>query len=298
MKSRYLSPTQLVLSCIRLDSHLVVPKKIMNLDWPDNDIIPGAEYELYSEVYDVLFEDLGQDIGFYTRAAADLLEPGGSILELGTGTGRLTRRLLEAGYTITGVDPSPHMLAHARERLACYGERITLVTSDAQSMKLGRRFPLAVAPFAMVSHLYTDADRLAVFRNVYDHLEPGGTFLFDDMPSWLAGATDGSSLDHFRTGQDPASGMSVRLMTNTMDVADSPLSLRYDFIDWLNADHQVARRMIVRVQFRNISLADEVALLKQAGFESIEMLGGFDGRAFCHEDLTNNSRLIFRCQRP
>ncbi len=152
-------------------------------------------------------------------------------------------------------------------------------------MAFEQRFALVVAPYGMVAHLHTDGERLAVFRNVHQHLAPGGVFLFDDMPGWLAGAADGGKLEPYRSTHDPATGMTVRLMTNMLDIAGQPLSVRYDFIDWLNAEHQVARRLVLRVRFRNIALADELSLLKQAGFGQVDLLGGFDGRPFDGDDF-------------
>ncbi len=270
----------------------------MNLDWPPTEEpSPGEEYFKYAEVYDLLFDGLNDDVDFYLDAAASYLPEAGKILELGTGTGRLTRRFLDAGYHMVGVDSSGPMLERARERLAPYEARVQLNQANAEAIRLEQRFKLVVAPYGMVAHLFTDDQRLAVFRNVYRHLEPGGVFLFDDMPGWLAGAADGSALDLYRTAHDAACGMEVRLLTNMIDIAGQPVSLRYDFIDWLNAEQKVARRIIVRIRFRNIALADELALLKQAGFEEVDLLGGFDGRPFCHDDLSRNSRLVLRCHR-
>jgi SAM-dependent methyltransferase len=270
----------------------------MNLDWPPKDEpLPGEEYAAYAGVYDLLFEHLDNDVDFYLNAARAHSPLPGAILELGAGTGRLTRRLLAAGHDVLGVDPSGPMLEHARRRLAPFTGRVQLVQASAQSMHFEQRFQLVVAPYGMVAHLHADGERLAVFRNVYVHLKPGGVFLFDDMPGWLAGASDGAKLDLYRTAHDAASGMAVRLMTNMIDVAGQPLSVRYDFIDWLNAQNQVARRVIVRVRFRNIALEDELSLLKQAGFGAIDLLGGFDGRPFCRDDLSRNTRLILRCHR-
>src|SRR5688572_27539259 len=40
------------------------------------------------------------------------------VLELGVGTGRVTGLLLDAGASVVGCEPSPAMLATARQRLA------------------------------------------------------------------------------------------------------------------------------------------------------------------------------------
>ena len=59
--------------------------------------------------------------GFHADACAPgilaLLEPvrGGLVLELGCGSGLLTRYLIEAGYQVVATDASPAMLALARE---------------------------------------------------------------------------------------------------------------------------------------------------------------------------------------
>jgi SAM-dependent methyltransferase len=50
-----------------------------------------------------------------------LLEPvrGGVVLEIGCGSGLLTRHLIDAGHTVIGSDASPAMLALARSTLGC-----------------------------------------------------------------------------------------------------------------------------------------------------------------------------------
>ena len=61
--------------------------------------------------------------GFHAHACArgilDLLEPvggrGGLVLEIGCGSGALTRRLVRAGHRVIATDASPAMLALARE---------------------------------------------------------------------------------------------------------------------------------------------------------------------------------------
>jgi len=58
---------------------------------------------------------------FYERPALlELLPPvrGKRILDAGCGSGWYAERLLELGAQVTGIDASPLMLAHARERLA------------------------------------------------------------------------------------------------------------------------------------------------------------------------------------
>jgi len=51
-------------------------------------------------------------------AALDLLDPkpGERILDVGCGEGTLTKRIVERGATVLGIDNSPEMIAAAREK--------------------------------------------------------------------------------------------------------------------------------------------------------------------------------------
>jgi SAM-dependent methyltransferase len=63
---------------------------------------------------------------------AAALPPPASVLELGCGTGRVTRQLLGRGYSVVGVDESPEMLAHVRGA--------ETVCTRIEELDLGRRF--------------------------------------------------------------------------------------------------------------------------------------------------------------
>ncbi len=272
------------------------------LDWPaaeEGDT--GEVYARYAEVYDAFFGDIRSDAQFYLARAAEILERGGALLEIGSGTGRVAEHFLRQGYRVSGVDASHAMLARASGRLAEFGGRYASFRADVRTMELTDRYRLAVAPYGMVAHLLSNEDRLATFRRVRDHLQPGGTFVFDDMPGWLATAlgapsADGATLEVRRTTTVPGTNQTVRLMSNAFDVADKPYTVRYDFIDWLE-NGKVARRKVIRVVFRNIDLADELALLAQAGFGDVRLYGGFDGRPFDERDLTRNERVVVSCRR-
>ncbi len=269
----------------------------MTLDWPSPETIDsGDTYAKYAEIYDVLFDHLNFETDFYVNQAIQAIGTKGDILELGSGTGRLTRHLLAAGYTVAAVEPSAEMLARAVPRLAKFGARYQPHYTDIAGLRLDQSFLFAVAPYGMVAHLLTDDDRLAAFTRVHEHLRPGGVFIYDDMPGWIGAAPDGAQIYERSRGVDPASGLTVRLLCNTIDVVGEPFSVRYDIIDWLS-HHKVARRVVVRAVFRNIPLADELELLRRAGFADVELFGSFSTRPFNRENFSANERLVVKCRR-
>src|SRR5437764_614387 len=46
--------------------------------------------------------------------------PGGEVLEIGSGTGKATLGLLQAGYRVLGLEPGPAMAAIARRKCAAF----------------------------------------------------------------------------------------------------------------------------------------------------------------------------------
>jgi SAM-dependent methyltransferase len=122
-----------------------------------------------------------QDLPFYVELA---LATGGPVLELASGTGRLTAPLARAGFTVIGVDLDPDMLGVARRR--CAGLPVSLVRADMRRFHVARPVPLVVVPYNGLQLLLTADDRRACLAAVAAALAPGGRFAFE-VRDFLAG---------------------------------------------------------------------------------------------------------------
>lgn len=131
---------------------------------------------LYQDPELAQFYDLengwGPDLDTCRQLAADAR----SVLDLGCGTGRLAARLAER-RTVVGVDPAAAMLEIARQRPG--GHKVTWVHSDAQSVRLGRRFDLVLLTGHAFQVFLTGEDQKAVLSTIAGHLAPEGRFIFD-----------------------------------------------------------------------------------------------------------------------
>lgn len=97
----------------------------------------------------------------------------GLALDVGCGTGgRLLARLLGAGFTVTGIDVSAGMLAHARRR----HPHVRFVQADVTRWAPDARYDLVVA-WDSTFHLPRDLQAVAVAR-MAQALAPGGVLLF------------------------------------------------------------------------------------------------------------------------
>lgn len=118
------------------------------------------------------------DAGYWRARAEELGRP--AVLELGAGTGRVTRVLAPLTELLVGIDLSPEMLRMARQRFAG-AAGAHLVVADMRTLELGRRFDLVLAANDPFSHLPSDADRDRAMAVVARHLRPGGIFVLDAL---------------------------------------------------------------------------------------------------------------------
>jgi SAM-dependent methyltransferase len=130
--------------------------------------------------YDALYRRRRLDVPFYVDLAR---QSGGPVLELGVGSARIAAAIASAGIDVVGVDVLPSMLARAKERIAALPRsvrgRVTLVRGDLRTLALRRRFPLVIAPFNALLHLYDARALCSALRVARRHLAPRGRLAFD-----------------------------------------------------------------------------------------------------------------------
>jgi tRNA (cmo5U34)-methyltransferase len=102
-----------------------------------------------------------------------------SILELGTGTGETSRRVLDAhpDARLHGIDASADMLAVAREVLG--GRDVTLEVGRLEDGLPQGRFDLVVSALAV--HHLDGAGKAELFTRVAELLGDGGRFVLADV---------------------------------------------------------------------------------------------------------------------
>ncbi len=152
------------------------------------------------------------DVAFYVALAR---RSRGPVLEYGIGNGRIALPIARHGVEVVGVDRSEPMLADLRDRLRREPEevraRVEAVRGDMRTAKLRRRFPLVVATFNTVLHLYTRQDVEAFLARVREHLAPGGRFVVDlSVPPLAELARDPAQAFHAPRFKHPTAGVTVK----------------------------------------------------------------------------------------
>jgi tRNA (cmo5U34)-methyltransferase len=136
---------------------------------------------------------------FYGAAVAALDRlpaPPTSVLDLGAGTGLLSRKVAEAhsGVRLTLLDGSPAMLDRAR---AALGGRATYVVGDLADPLPDGPWSAIVSALA-IHHLDHDAKR-NLFARVHDALPPGGVFVNAEQVEAPTAAEQRENVEWHRT---------------------------------------------------------------------------------------------------
>ena len=114
------------------------------------------------------------------------LQPGGSILDVGCGTGRHSIELTTRGYSVTGIDLSSEMLAKAAAAAEAAGVTVDWVHSDATRFSLPKKYDAAICLCEGAFGLLGQADDpieqpLAIVCNMSRSLKPQAKSVFTQI---------------------------------------------------------------------------------------------------------------------
>src|SRR5919201_6298914 len=130
----------------------------------------GSPYDSIAELYDPWSASVVEDVGFYLEEAR---RSGGTVVELGVGTGRIAVPIAADGIPVIGVDSSRGMLDVCARRAALAGVELDLRLGDLRDPPVDERVPLVICPFRSYLHLHADEDRRRALAAARALLVPG-----------------------------------------------------------------------------------------------------------------------------
>jgi len=226
-------------------------------------------YDPLTPLYELQYLTYRDDLHFYAKLA----EGAQSVLELGSGTGRVSLHLARRGARVTGLELSPEMLTRARSKAAAEHLDLELVQGDMRNFDLERTFPLVIVPFNAFMHLYTPADQGKALERIYAHLEPGGTLALDlYVPNF---GLEGVLRHEGETFFDPDGSRTDVFVLQRIDRVKQMAYTQY-FVDTADFDGRLERGFHTLEQ-RYFTRFELEWMLKSTGFESIKISGSFEG---------------------
>ena len=137
-----------------------------------------GHFKEYSKYYYLLYKDKDyQKEADYIGKLIQTYSPNSqTLLDIGCGTGKHAYLMAEKGYTTYGIDLSEAML---KEASTSFGQKVLFSKGDIRDFKLDRSFDIITSLFHVMSYQTTNSDLYQAFESVYQHLKPGGYFIFD-----------------------------------------------------------------------------------------------------------------------
>jgi SAM-dependent methyltransferase len=208
-----------------------------------------------------------RDVGFWRRFAEKARGP---VLELGSGTGRITLPLAQAGTDIVGVDRSAAMLERSAEASRSIRLASRVVRGDIRALPFrAGSFASVLAPYGVLQSLTTSRDLTATLKSVAGVLPCGGTFGLDLVPD-VAKWEEYTDRRRFH-GRDGDS--TITLFETVRRDRTRRLTIFHErYVVQRNAERREHRFDLV---FRTLPMGDIARLLRQTGFAVNATIGDY-----------------------
>lgn len=138
-------------------------------------------YTGFADVYDMFMDNIPYEewCEYLSGLLKEYQVNDGLVLDLGCGTGTLTRLLSDRGYDMIGVDLSGEMLELAMEKEAEEPKGILYLMQDMREFELYGTVRAIVSICDSMNYILDEEDFVQVLKLANNYLDPGGVFIFD-----------------------------------------------------------------------------------------------------------------------
>jgi SAM-dependent methyltransferase len=234
-------------------------------------------YDAIAGLYDI-YVATDFDIPFFVNAARAIH---GEVLELMSGTGRISLPLLEASVHLTCLDLSAEMNAILREKLRQLGYTADVYTMDVCEMDLPKQFEMVMIPFHSFAHIVQPADQREALRRIHRHLRPGGTFICTlGNPALRRQSVTGSLRLFKQYPLENNRGSLLLWILEQFDDQDPRIVTAQQFYETYNPQGLLVSKRLMTLQFRLTAREEFEAMASDVGFRVKAMYGDYAYAAF------------------
>ena len=241
----------------------------------------NVEMDLWSDIYDQVYFDVNEDIGFYVQES---ILSDGPVLELGCGTGRVTFPIAKEGIDLLALDNSIGMLNVALEKMKHKGDSYTnleFVKSDMRNFAFNKKFNLIIIPFRGFQSLLNISDQIQTVLNIKKHLTENGRLIFNAfVPDSESMGSAHDVLYHYKDVQDTENNRKLIIWNQSeYDQFNQIVNTRI-VVDDSNNMGEVVRRFYRDFSLRYTFRWEFYHLLRSHGFKLLNLYGDFEKSDF------------------
>lgn len=230
-------------------------------------------YTSFASVYDLFMDNVPYEewCAFLCKILAQHGITDGPVLDLGCGTGKMTRLMSEQGYDMTGIDNAAEMLQIAAMEP---GEvPILYLLQDMQDLELDGCVRAVYSVCDCVNYVLDEEELQQAFSRVHEYLEEDGVFIFDVNTSYKY--TKLLAENTFAESRDEGSF----IWDNYYD--EEERINEYDLTLFIPEGDELYRRYTETHYQRNYETATLLKLLKNVGFTDICVYDDYTDAPIC-----------------
>ena len=230
-------------------------------------------YTSFASVYDLFMDNVPYEewCAFLCKILAQHGITDGPVLDLGCGTGKMTRLMSEQGYDMTGIDNAAEMLQIAAMEP---GEvPILYLLQDMQDLELDGCVRAVYSVCDCVNYVLEEEELQQAFSRVHEYLEEDGAFIFDVNTSYKY--TKLLAENTFAESRDEGSF----IWDNYYD--EEERINEYDLTLFIPEGDELYRRYTETHYQRNYETETLLKLLKNAGFTDICVYDDYTDAPLC-----------------
>ncbi len=243
------------------------------------------DYDQIADFYDI-YADTAYDVELFKEQITGKRK----VIELTSGTGRLSIPLIEAGANLTCVDQSAKMLEKLTKKLQQRELHADVVCMNLLDICYDSVFDLAILPFQSFMEIVGQENQLEVLLRTYRSLIRGGTFICTmHNPAVRKRSVDGvlRYVGHFRT----ESGV---LAVSGVETGGNPVVERFQYFEMYDGAGVMQSKSLLRMEFEFIGKDQFRKMAESVGFKVLELWGSYDKGSFVEE---NSPVLIWKLEK-
>lgn len=227
-------------------------------------------YGLHARYYDEFYSEkpYADEARFVDAQLVAKVGRRGELLDVACGTGRHALEFAALGWTATGIDISPELIALAQER----DTEVEFQEHDMAEFELGRRFTAVTCLFDSIGYPQTNEAIVASLQCMANHLTPDGVVAVEFLHAATALLHNHPVKVRRRKTDD--GGRILRISETSIDARRSVMAIDYEL--WKSHPAGSEQETWSERQFRRFFTVEEMrSLMMSAGLTSSAFLPAF-----------------------
>lgn len=238
-------------------------------------------YDYIADLYDI-YVPATFDIDFFVE---ETKKSSGEVLELMSGSGRVSIPLIEAGIKLTCVDISAELNGILEKKLKRMGLQADVYQMDACEFELQKKFDMVIIPFHSFAHITSVDDQRKALAQIHKHLLPGGTFICTlGNPLLRQQNVDGQLRLFKKYPLENGDGTLLLWIMENNNPDDNKIVEALQFYEEYNAEGVLRSKRVLELHFRLTQKGEFEELAQAAGFKVKAFYGDYSYSEFDEEN--------------